>query len=82
MDGSDIGSDQSPRRDTPGGPITGNQVVPCSWQKSAQGGPMIVASDMTGIEPASRAWEPCDDAQVQGLTCGQTCSGVTLADRC
>ena len=27
------GSDQDPQADTPGGPITGNQVVPCSWQK-------------------------------------------------
>src|SRR5262249_6720472 len=38
-------SDQQPRRDTPGGPITGNQVVPCSWQKTLQGGPISVAGD-------------------------------------
>jgi len=38
-------SDQDPRRDTPGGPITGNSVVPCSWQKTPQSGPMIMAGD-------------------------------------
>jgi hypothetical protein len=31
--------------DTPGDPITGNQVVPCSWQKTLKDGPMIVAGD-------------------------------------
>jgi hypothetical protein len=30
------------RRD---GPITGNQVVPCPWQKTPQSGPMIMAGD-------------------------------------
>jgi hypothetical protein len=33
------------RRDTRGGPITGNRVVPSPWQKPAQGGPMLVAGD-------------------------------------
>ncbi|MGH3712170.1 MAG: hypothetical protein ACRDT4_01700, partial [Micromonosporaceae bacterium] len=28
-----------------GGPTTGNQVVPCSWQTGAETGPMIVAGD-------------------------------------
>ena len=37
--------DQEPRRYTPGGPITGNGVVPCSWQKTRQGGPMLMAGD-------------------------------------
>jgi hypothetical protein len=36
---------------------------------------------VTGIEPASRAWEPSNDALVQGLTCGQMWSWVTLVDR-
>jgi hypothetical protein len=36
---------------------------------------------VTGIEPASRAWEPSNDALVLGLTCGQPWSGVTLVDR-
>jgi hypothetical protein len=31
--------------DTPGGPITGNPVVPSSWQKIPQGGPMPMAGD-------------------------------------
>jgi hypothetical protein len=26
---------------------------------------------VTGIKPASRAWEPSNDAQVQALTCGE-----------
>jgi hypothetical protein len=30
---------------TAGGLITGNQVVPCSWEKPAQGGPMIAVED-------------------------------------
>jgi hypothetical protein len=55
MDGSDIGSDQPPQRDTPSGPITGNQVVPCSWQKSARGGPMLVASDTSALSRARSA---------------------------
>jgi hypothetical protein len=37
---------------------------------------------VTGIEPASRAWEPYIGALVQGLTCGQSWSGVTPVDRC
>ena len=43
----DHGTQNQPRRPTrqPGAPITGNQVVPCSWQKPAQSGPMIVVSD-------------------------------------
>jgi hypothetical protein len=49
MDRSDTGNDQPPRHDTPGGPITGNQVVPSSWQKTAQDGPMIVAGDTLGL---------------------------------
>ena len=48
MDRSDTGSDQPPRRDTPGGPITGNQVVPSSWQKTAHSGPMTMAGDIYG----------------------------------
>ncbi|MGH3857547.1 MAG: hypothetical protein ACRDR6_29485, partial [Pseudonocardiaceae bacterium] len=52
MDRPDTGSDQPPRRDTPGGPTTGNRVVPSSWQKSAHDGPMIVAGD-TNITMAS-----------------------------
>jgi hypothetical protein len=36
---------------------------------------------VTGIEPASRAWEPSNDALVLGLACGQPWSGVTLVDR-
>lgn len=32
---------------SPGGPITGNGVVPSSWQKIPQGGPMITAGDTT-----------------------------------
>jgi hypothetical protein len=36
---------------------------------------------VTGIEPASRAWEPYNDAQVRALTCVQLWSGVTLVDR-
>src|SRR5258708_13078653 len=47
-------SDQDTRRDTPGGPITGNRVVPCSWQKTRQGGPMLVAGDTPGL--GSPAW--------------------------
>ena len=54
---------------TPGGPITGNRVVPCSWQKTRQGGPMLVAGDthacrsadvmmsrVAGLETAKAAW--------------------------
>src|SRR5262249_39651371 len=37
--------DQTSQADTPGGPITGNRVVPCSWQKTPQGGPISVAGD-------------------------------------
>jgi hypothetical protein len=37
---------------------------------------------VTGIEPASRAWEPSNSALVYGLTCRQLWSGVTLIDRC
>src|SRR5262249_32204261 len=40
------GSDQDPQAGAPGGPITGNRVVPCSWQKTPKGGPMLVAGDM------------------------------------
>src|SRR5262249_55548412 len=39
------GSDQDPKGGAPGGPITGNRVVPCSWQKTPKGGPMLVAGD-------------------------------------
>jgi len=38
-------SGKNHRHDTPGGPITGNRVVPSSWQKTPQGGPMIMAGD-------------------------------------
>ena len=34
---------------TPGGPITGDEVVPCSWRNSPQGGPMLLASDTLAI---------------------------------
>src|SRR5262249_55928784 len=44
---SRTGSDQTSQADTPGGPITGNRVVPCSWQKTPQGGPISVAGDNT-----------------------------------
>jgi hypothetical protein len=37
---------------------------------------------VTGIEPASRAWEPYIGALLQALSCGQPWSGVTLVDRC
>jgi hypothetical protein len=30
----------------------------------------FVMERVTGIEPASRAWEPSNDALVQALTCG------------
>src|SRR5262249_22830871 len=43
------GSDQDPQAGTPGGPITGNRVVPCSWQKTPQGGPMLLAGDTPPI---------------------------------
>lgn len=39
------GNDQGLQADTPGGPITGNGVVPCSWQKARLSGPMSVAGD-------------------------------------
>jgi hypothetical protein len=29
-------------------PVTGEQVVPCCWRHSAQGGPMPLASDSDG----------------------------------
>src|SRR5262249_20309883 len=45
LERSDSGPDQTPRHDTPSGPITGNRVVPCSWQKPAHNGPMNVAGD-------------------------------------
>ena len=32
--------------DAPGGPITGERVVPCCWRNSSQGGPMSLAGDM------------------------------------
>ncbi len=38
---------RNPRHDTPGGPITGNRVAPSSWQKTPQGGPMLLAGDST-----------------------------------
>src|SRR5262249_47659386 len=54
LERSDSGPDQTPRHDTPGGPITGNRVVPCSWQKTAQSGPMIMAGDTTtGTRPGA-----------------------------
>ena len=37
---------------------------------------------VTGIEPASRAWEPLNAALVQTLTCGQPWSWLTRVDRC
>src|SRR5439155_23695562 len=46
MERSETAVTSPTRRDTPGGPITGNRVVPSPWQKPAQGGPMIVAGDM------------------------------------
>jgi hypothetical protein len=46
------GSDQDPQAGTPGGPITGNQVVPCPWQKTPKNGPMIVAGDK-GLTPCN-----------------------------
>jgi hypothetical protein len=36
---------EPPKRDTPGGPITGNRVAPSPWQNPAQGGPMLMAGD-------------------------------------
>jgi hypothetical protein len=41
----------------------------------------IVMERVTGIEPASRAWEPYNGAVVTALTCGELWSGVTLDDR-
>jgi hypothetical protein len=38
-------SDRATRQTRRGGPITGNQVVPCSWQNWAQGGPFLMAGD-------------------------------------
>jgi len=37
---------------------------------------------VTGIEPASRAWELHNDALVQAVICGEPWSWVTLVDRC
>ena len=37
---------------------------------------------VTGIGPASRAWEPYNDALVQALTCGRPWSRVTPVNRC
>jgi hypothetical protein len=41
-----------------------------------------VMERVTGIEPASRAWEPYNDALAQALTSGRPWSGVTAVDRC
>jgi hypothetical protein len=68
----DTGSDQDPRHDTPGGPITGNQVVPCSWQKTPHGGPMTVAGDSRsrscGSEGADRAPRVPEEVVGRGLS--------------
>jgi hypothetical protein len=29
--------------------MTGNKVVPCSWQEPTSGGPMLVASDIAAM---------------------------------
>jgi hypothetical protein len=42
----------------------------------------FVLERVTGIEPASRAWEPPNAPLVQALTCGQPWSQVTLIDFC
>ena len=43
---------------TPGGPITGKQVVPCPWQKEDSAGPMNVAGDSSGGESLGGEPEP------------------------
>ena len=42
---------------TPGGPITGERVVPCSWRNPPHGGPMLVAGDSVRV-PRSVAKAP------------------------
>ena len=38
-----------PPHDAPGGPMTGNRVVPCLWQnRRGQSGPLVVAGDKSG----------------------------------
>ena len=41
----------------------------------------LMVERVTGVEPASRAWEPYNDGLVQGSTCDQAWPGVTPLDR-
>jgi hypothetical protein len=65
--GSERSRDQPPRRDTPGGPITGNRVVPSSWQKPAHGGPMTMAGDT--LPPSRSAPAPAATAAAASTPC-------------
>lgn len=54
-----------------------------NWRRSGLTSRLnFVLQRATGIEPASRAWEPYNDALVPGLTCGLPWSGVNPVDRC
>ncbi len=44
-DGGDSTGSETGVGGYPGGPITGDGVVPCSWRNSAHGGPMLLAGD-------------------------------------
>jgi hypothetical protein len=50
------GSDQDPQDGAPGGPITGNRVVPCSWQATAR------APGANGLQPAGPLLSPINRA--------------------
>ena len=39
-----------PPHDAPGGPMTGNRVVPCLWRNRGQSGPLVVAEDIQRIK--------------------------------
>ncbi len=62
-----------PPHDAPGGPMTGNRVVPCLWQNRGQSGPLVVAGD-TFVPPASApsCGQPATGATTHG--CGCRCS--------
>src|SRR5262249_50106455 len=77
------GSDQDPQAGAPGGPITGNRVVPCAWQKTPKSGPMTVAGDtFTGISQGviwrphlpSLATLPCQRRVGRGFTVREAAS--------
>ena len=68
---------------TPGGPITGKQVVPCPWQKEDSAGPMNVAGDTSAarrrLTAATRPQLPARGCPAwRGFSVAVRCSGCGL----